>query len=263
MFVRALAVWVLLCSHIVGAQEKLVITYEMNRFVTLGEPILLTYGFRNVSTDVISVQVGTGADRGFLQIEVMGPDGQRQAMPPEDYEVSIPRLSLRGRRGVPFYLLLTKFVRFDTPGNYQIKVTYGGDAMDGPADQRGKPLNFERSANLAVRVAPRNPAALLRRGKEWLALATGPEPDITRQRRYAEALSLIPDPIVIPLWDELIRSGKGFESYAFAALVRVGGPEARRVLTALAATPNNSLASQAKRALAELQKGKRLEALPQ
>jgi hypothetical protein len=248
----ALAIWTLLSNHTVAEQAKLVVTYEMYRFVTLGEPILLTYQFRNVSTEVISVQVGTGADRGYLRVEVVGPDGQRQVMPPEHYELPVPRLLLSGPRGLPIYLLLTQSVKFDKTGDYQVKITYEGEAIDGPPGQPGKPLNFERSATLAVRVAPHNPEALLRRGKEWLALATGPEPDITKQRRAAEALSLIHDPIVIPLLDELIRSGKGFERYPFQALVRLGGPDARRILSALVSHQDKGIAVRAKSALAEM-----------
>lgn len=258
--INTLAICALLISHNLADQAKLAVTYDMNRFVTHGEPILLTYTLRNLSTDVISLQVGTG-DRSYLRIEVTGPGNRTQVMPPEDYELRVPRIPLTGRsgrQGMQGYLLLSKWVTFDETGDYRIGITWEGEAAEGPPDQPGTPLTFERSATLVVRVVRHNSRALLQRGQNWLALATGPEPNITKQRRAAEALSLIQDPIVIPLLEQLIKSGKGFESYPFQALVRFGGSEARRVLSALARHQNKDLAARAQRALEQLQKGGRV-----
>jgi hypothetical protein len=254
--IGALTICAALISHTVADQAKLTVTYDIYRFVTQGEPVLLTYTLRNVSSDVISVQVGSPPDRGFLRIVVTGPGNRIQVMSPEDYPLRVPRLPFTGRsgrRGMQGILLLSRWVNFDEVGDYRIKIVFEGEALDGPPDQPGTPLDFERSATLAVKVVPHNSKALLRRGQEWLALATGPEPDITRQRRAAEALSLIQDPIVIPLLEQLIRSGKGFEVYPFQALVRFGGPEALRIVTSFTTHPNVEIAWLAKKALGELQ----------
>jgi hypothetical protein len=239
-----------------GDQGSFALSYTVDERVSQGEPVLLSYQFRNRGSEFVSIQLGDPSGNGFFRLDVTGPTGRTETLAASIPELELPFIPVPPRVSFRDALLISNWLKFDQVGVYRIAVRFEGAVKHGQdARTSTTDVEVERSATFQVTVTPRDGAALLRRAQALRAqLTSSANRNGPGSARASNALLSIDDPAVIPVLVDLIRSEPFFQLASFRALVRIGGPEAQRTLGSLASDPDKEIAIGAQRAIAALAK---------
>jgi len=213
---------VLLAATVVPsfAYQQAAVHARMEEAVTTqGEPVLLDLELENLGTSDITVDLG--ADReSNIQLSMISPSGK------------IARKSSAARReGIRFLgtvqlapgeqylnqIVLNRWFSFGEIGTYKLEVKLINN----------EPLTSD-TLYLQLQVNPANPNEL---GIACTALGSRMRDSKSAEESLAAAtaLSYVHDPVVIPIWESVLRR-PDFERFAISGLAQVGNSEAVAVL---------------------------------
>src|ERR1043166_6043851 len=90
-----------------ASQAHVELTFSTINMVTQGEPVVVTYRFRNLGTDPIGLQWGAG-EQGFFRIELQGPTGSKTLEPANLGSFVVPLNTLAPKRAFGEPLILNQ-----------------------------------------------------------------------------------------------------------------------------------------------------------
>jgi hypothetical protein len=238
--VVAVAVGVRMTIALCG-QTPEVISYSMPSTVCLHEPIILDIVVRNDSNAPYRLDLGLG-DIARLTFGLVMPDGSRTSASPKTSivraEGHFAGMESGGHYEVApgeqqaHYVILNRWLPFASPGVYLLTVHFGGGVQSGA----GEALAVQRNARREIRVVPPDADTIRRDCSRLLAVLRDP----IVGRRALAALSYTTDPVAVDYLAEAAGIEGGFMAQEpIDGLVRIGTPEARRVLEDLAQSPDH------------------------
>jgi hypothetical protein len=235
------------CASAVQVRETM--SYLLPAQLTVREPVILDVTVRNDLTETIAVDFGTGGVSEF-NFGIQKPDGSRTPIhltttrPPGELSWFEPvgPISIQSGTSVSRSIVLSEVADFSQIGSYEVTIRFGGSVRT----LSNGSVNVLREVRHTLHVLPRNEDALRHACDELAREAK--DPDAVHRGRAVAALASIGDAIVIPYLLEVARSDP-FASREVDALVRLGGPDARRALEELSKSSNGWTASAAQSGL--------------
>jgi hypothetical protein len=246
--VRALAISALAAPLFFGGRmcwaQPVSISFSLaEKSVTLHEPVYVQFSLRNGSREELHVDLGPDRVGGFTFF-ITQPDGltvqpqssRGQGGLSASGEISVPAGQTYSQR-----LLVNEWYKFSGPGQYSIK----------PALST---INATVAQPMSLTVEPRNPSRL---EDVCRKLADTAIHTLDYQSAYEAglALSYIDDPIAIPYLGRVLHESKQVKGSAIPGLVRIGNPEAVKVLSQNLTTLDPDLKAQIQGALQEIRTG--------
>lgn len=196
--------------------------------VTLHEPVVVEFAFRNPTDHRIDLDLGV-AEVGALDFEILPAEaGSVERIAPT---LGPTEWHTGGKVGVEpgeIYrsrILLNRWFAIRSPGTYEVV----GEFIGTVTQEDLTPVEVERHFVLPLRVLPRDPQQLLATAGELVQAACQTR-DLDAAYEAAKTLSTIDDTAVVPSLEKLLDCGYTAQVAAVAALGRIDAPEAVTVL---------------------------------
>jgi len=194
--------------------------------LTLHEPVFVRFTLRNVSTDVVHVDLGKHRRAGF-QFLVTRPDGSVMRVPVANGAGfgEQGRFDLGPGETYVQNLLVNQWYQFAVPGRYKIRV----GLLRPLRTESGRTLEASPSGQLSLWVRPRDPGRLEKVCASLAHLAST-APNAQRAWDAAVALSYVDDPVAVRHLADL-AGRRGFQWVAVDGLARVAKTEGLQAVT--------------------------------
>ena len=230
------------------AATSVTISYAVtNSHLTLKEPVFLSVTFDNPLDEGITVD----ASPEHFRVKITRPDGTAQAPEPESPGISPVRMrqSIQQRGSFTEVLLLNKWFVFDIPGRYLLDIKPLGDART-VGDVR---LDSFPDRQIPFIIEPLD-ANRLQAACDDLERRIQGTSSYSEALVFAEALSVIGDPLTVPYLARLLDSRKMFEIQAIQGLERVQNAASIGVLTSHLDSPSEDVRDLVRAALTRINK---------
>lgn len=249
-----LASGVALCSASVGGPapaEGVTILFTIPQpKVSLREPVYIQFSIHNGLDEDVRFDMGLDGKHNF-EFSVKKPDGSLIRIPPKPYPSSVlgnpaEKAPLAPGKTFTKTMLLNEWYQFPAPGPYVVEAKLGGQVQT----ISGTPIAPAPAQEIPVQVTPRDPKRLnsvceeLRKGamnvNAWEA------------SKAASALSYVNDPVAVPYLGRVLKESFAGQYAAISGLVRIGNPEAVKILKSYSETADPEMKLQVENALQEI-----------
>lgn len=219
--------------------------------VTLGEPAYVLFSARNEGAQDATIDLGKNFTAGF-RFAIRKPGGVEIEAPVVGAHgmAAVGSVVVRPGKTYSRLVLINEWYHFDRPGSYMVKV----QLVDSPVGEPGKILNVWRSPSLQLKILPRNPERLQAVCRKLTGTALT-QADLSAASQAALALSYVQDSVALPYLGQLLGARSTLSPIAIRGLVRMGTPEAVRVLDSHVATSHGLLRVQIQEAIQEMRTG--------
>jgi hypothetical protein len=212
----------------------------------LHEPVVVQVTLNNRTTGSVRVDFGGDFVEAF-RLSLIGPDGQRRALPPLlrkgivfGGSVDIAALASYTRP-----LILNEWISFQTPGAYRVEVSL---------------LGIANSAVASITILPRD-ARRLNTVCAELARNALEASSFVEASLLARTLSFAVDPDAVPHLKKVAEENDGLAPTALAGLTRIADRSAIMALHALSNNPSKELSVLARGSLGMIRVSTRDESL--
>jgi len=223
-------------------------SYSLPSSITLREPVVVTATIENRSSGTVTVDLGNHHVQqfAFMLTSPRGVTVSARPQPEEGlYAGPIVSIEVGQRNAEP--MVLNRWLQFDQPGTYELRIRFLGTVR---AIATNTTLDVGRMFVTNLTVLPRD-VEQLKSKCESLAALVAHGTTASERIQALQQLAYVNDSVAVPYLRAAVEAG-GNPSEAIQGLVRIGGPEARDAVLALATSPDRLVAAAARNALSRM-----------
>lgn len=234
------------------AQGRVEVNFELpHSSVTANEPVYVRISVQNGLEEGIVFSSNLDSR---IELWVTEPGGSTVHVRPVAHGglVQVSTVPIPPESSGAASALLNELYKFKKPGDYRLKVKLTASIR---TDSRRLIESVSQdSQELRLSVLPRDPQRLEEVCKALAKAASGYS-DYAALKEAATALSYVEDPVAVPYLQQVMAEHNFVSGIAVRGLVRIGSPEALKVLESNLDTPDPMLKMQIQGAIQEIKTG--------
>jgi len=236
---------------ILSPQDPVEVAFQFAaQSVTACEPVTLRMSFHNSLAEGVRFVPATLRDD-YLDLSVTQPDQSAVTPPPSMHGglLHVGAIDVPPGKTVMREILVNEFYPFRNPGQYKVRVRLNAPIR---TDSGGSIESVWH--DLTLHVAPRDPKRLETICRD-LAKAAAGYGNYEELREAATTLSYIDDPVAVPYLGQVLGYDNFVSEIAVAGLVRIGSPEALKILKSKRDVGREELRIKVRQGIQEIETG--------